>query len=93
MEQRLIPVRCWTCHRPLQGLWERYLVELAQLRPAELVLDELGTRGRVCCRRMLTSQPVPLPPLKTGTTSCPSDRSSPDPGTPPPSQPSKRRRA
>ncbi|MEM3412143.1 MAG: DNA-directed RNA polymerase subunit N [archaeon] len=47
----IIPVRCFSCGKPIGHLWEEYL-EKIQKKPKVEVLDELGLT-RYCCRRML----------------------------------------
>ncbi|WP_456481480.1 DNA-directed RNA polymerase subunit N [Methanopyrus sp.] len=51
----IIPIRCFTCGRPIAHLWEKYveLVEEEGMEPGK-ALDELGI-DRYCCRRMFLS--------------------------------------
>lgn len=77
MNERLPPVRCWSCNTPLQATWVAYRrrsMEGGETLGA--ILDSLGVR-RYCCRRMLLTQPLSLalsPPeasgLPSSSTSC-----------------------
>ena len=44
----MIPMRCYSCGKPLSQYWEKYKAEIADKSPKE-VLDELGIK-RYCCR-------------------------------------------
>ena len=44
----IIPVRCFSCGRPIGHLWEKYL-EKTQTEDRKKVLDSLGVE-RMCCR-------------------------------------------
>jgi len=48
----IIPVRCFTCGKPIGHLWEEYSKRVKSGEDAGKVLDELGIT-RYCCRRML----------------------------------------
>nr|KJR71524.1 MAG: DNA-directed RNA polymerase subunit N [Vulcanisaeta sp. AZ3] len=57
----IVPIRCWTCGRPLGHLWEPILKRLSELQQQgkeireediERIFDELGVT-RYCCRRTL----------------------------------------
>ena len=48
----IIPVRCFTCGKPIGHLWEEYEKRVKDGEGAGKVLDELGLE-RYCCRRML----------------------------------------
>jgi len=50
----LIPIRCFSCGKPLGHLWEEYSERVAKGEDADKVLDKLGLE-RYCCRRMLLS--------------------------------------
>lgn len=50
----IIPVRCFTCGRPIGHLWEEFKRRVEAGEPAGKVLTELGLE-RYCCRRMLLS--------------------------------------
>lgn len=45
----IIPVRCWSCGKPIGQLWESYLEKLEKGEDKKKVLDELGLE-RYCCR-------------------------------------------
>ncbi len=69
----IIPIRCFTCGRPIAHLWEKYrkMVEDEGTHPKE-ALDKLGVE-RYCCRRMLLShrdllkESLPYTPYRLGT--------------------------
>ncbi|MCL4376139.1 DNA-directed RNA polymerase subunit N [Candidatus Parvarchaeota archaeon] len=44
----MIPMRCYSCGKPLSQYWEQYKKGIAEKSPKE-VLDELGIK-RYCCR-------------------------------------------
>jgi DNA-directed RNA polymerase, subunit N (EC 2.7.7.6) len=44
----MIPMRCYSCGKPLSQYWEAYKKGIAEKSPKE-VLDELGIK-RYCCR-------------------------------------------
>ncbi len=44
----MIPMRCYSCGKPISHLWEKYK-EGTKERPTKEVLDELGL-DRYCCR-------------------------------------------
>jgi len=50
----LIPVRCFSCGKPIGHLWGDYKEKTAKGESAEKVLDKLGLE-RYCCRRMFLS--------------------------------------
>jgi DNA-directed RNA polymerase subunit N len=50
----LIPVRCFSCGKPIGHLWEDYKERVGKGESAEKVLDKLGLE-RYCCRRMFLS--------------------------------------
>jgi len=50
----LIPVRCFSCGKPIGHLWEDYKEKVGKGESAEKVLDKLGL-DRYCCRRMFLS--------------------------------------
>ncbi len=52
-EKMMIPVRCFSCGKPVGHLWEEYQRRIKEEDP-EKVLDSLGL-NRYCCRRMLVS--------------------------------------
>ena len=50
----IIPVRCFTCGKPIGHLWEEFARRVKAGEDPGRVLDELGVK-RYCCRRMLLS--------------------------------------
>ncbi|MCG2864869.1 MAG: DNA-directed RNA polymerase subunit N [Vulcanisaeta sp.] len=48
----IVPIRCWTCGRPLGHLWEPFRQRVLKGENPEKVLDDLGVT-RYCCRRTL----------------------------------------
>ena len=50
----LIPVRCFSCGKPIGHLWGDYKEKTGKGEGAEKVLDKLGLE-RYCCRRMFLS--------------------------------------
>jgi len=50
----IIPVRCYTCGRPIGHLWEPFREKVERGEDPEKVLDDLGVT-RYCCRRTLIS--------------------------------------
>lgn len=50
----IIPIRCFTCNKPIAGKWKKYN-ELKKQHQNGKVLDMLGMK-RECCRRMFISQ-------------------------------------
>jgi len=47
----IIPVRCFTCGKPIGHLWEEYKRRVSQGEEKGKVLDELGIK-RYCCRQV-----------------------------------------
>ncbi len=45
----LIPIRCFTCGKPIGHLWEKYQKEVKVGRNQKNILDKLGL-DRYCCR-------------------------------------------
>ena len=45
----LFPVRCFTCGKPIGGLWEKYKARVETGEPVKKALDGLGVE-RYCCR-------------------------------------------
>lgn len=61
MNERLPPVRCWSCNAPVQPSWDAFRARSLEGRHSlEAILDELQVK-RYCCRRMLLTQPLPIP--------------------------------
>lgn len=48
----MIPIRCFSCGKPIAHLWERYLEKVTLGEEKKKVLDELGLE-RYCCRQAL----------------------------------------
>jgi len=48
----IIPVRCFTCGKPIGHLWEEYKERLEKGENPGKVMNDLGLE-RYCCRRML----------------------------------------
>jgi DNA-directed RNA polymerase subunit N len=49
----MIPIRCWSCGKPVSHLWETFLQRLEKEGPEsrKKILDELGLE-RYCCRAL-----------------------------------------
>lgn len=47
----LIPIRCWTCGKPIAHLWEKYKEKVDKGASSKDVMTELGIE-RYCCRAM-----------------------------------------
>ena len=45
----IIPVRCWSCSKPIGHLWEDFNAKLEKGEDRKKALDELGLE-RYCCR-------------------------------------------
>ncbi len=45
----IIPVRCFSCGKPIAHLWEEYKQKIAEGENSKKLLDELGL-DRYCCR-------------------------------------------
>ena len=50
----LIPIRCFTCGKPIGHLWEDFQKKVAAGDEPEKALDSLKI-NRYCCRRMIIS--------------------------------------
>ena len=50
----IIPIRCWSCGKPIAHLWEKYKEALEKEGPEnrKKILDELGL-NRYCCRAIM----------------------------------------
>ncbi|PIO00242.1 DNA-directed RNA polymerase subunit N [archaeon CG10_big_fil_rev_8_21_14_0_10_43_11] len=46
----IIPVRCFSCGKPVGHLWDNYSTRIKKEKPGK-VLDELGLE-RQCCRAL-----------------------------------------
>lgn len=53
-EIMIIPVRCFTCGKPVGHLYAEYKERVEAGEPVKDVLDSLGLE-RYCCRRMILS--------------------------------------
>lgn len=51
----LIPIRCFTCGKPIAQLWNKYQDLLKKGTEIPYALDQVGLKRR-CCRRMFVSQ-------------------------------------
>jgi len=47
----IIPVRCFSCGKPIGHLWERYKKMLEEGISSKEALDKLGLK-RMCCRQI-----------------------------------------
>jgi len=47
----MVPVRCWSCGKPVADKWDDFAERTRAGEDAGKVLDELGI-DRYCCRRM-----------------------------------------
>lgn len=47
----IIPVRCFSCGKPVGQLWEEYVERTGNGEDAKKVMDELGLK-RFCCRAL-----------------------------------------
>jgi DNA-directed RNA polymerase subunit N len=51
----IIPVRCFSCGKPIGHLWEEYKKRVADGEKSGKILDELGVE-RYCCRSVFLGQ-------------------------------------
>jgi len=51
----IIPIRCFSCGKPIAHLWGEYKKRVAEGESAKVILDELGLE-RPCCRAMFLGQ-------------------------------------
>jgi len=51
----IIPIRCWSCGKPIAQLWENYVERVNSGEEIKKVLDDLGLE-RYCCRSMFLGQ-------------------------------------
>lgn len=56
----IIPVRCFSCGKPIGQLWETYAKRLKGGEEAGKILDDLGVE-RYCCRAALLGHADMLP--------------------------------
>lgn len=47
----IIPVRCFSCGKPIGQLWEKYKERIQNGEDPKEVLDSLGVK-RYCCRQI-----------------------------------------
>lgn len=47
----IIPIRCFTCGKPIAHLYEEYLIRTKNGENPKKVMDELGLK-RYCCRAL-----------------------------------------
>ena len=58
----IIPVRCFSCGKPIGHLWESYKKKIQSGEDPGQVLDELGAE-RYCCRAVLIGHADMLPEI------------------------------
>lgn len=51
----IIPIRCWSCGKPIAQLWDEYQERVARGDDKKKILDDLGL-DRYCCRAMMLGQ-------------------------------------
>jgi len=51
----IIPVRCFSCGKPIGHLWEEYKRRIKEGENSKKVLDELGLT-RPCCKAVFLGQ-------------------------------------
>tara|TARA_Y100000310_G_scaffold305288_1_gene345279 strand:+ start:166 stop:363 length:198 start_codon:yes stop_codon:yes gene_type:complete len=51
----IIPIRCFSCGRPVAQLWEDYKTRVEKGEDPQEVLNSLGLK-RYCCRSMFVGQ-------------------------------------
>jgi DNA-directed RNA polymerase subunit N len=54
MEEKMIPIRCFSCGKPISAYFREYQERVKEGESPKKVLDDLGLK-RYCCRRMLIS--------------------------------------
>jgi DNA-directed RNA polymerase subunit N len=45
----IVPIRCWSCGKPIAHLWEKYKERAEKGEDCKKIMDELGLE-RYCCR-------------------------------------------
>ncbi len=50
----MIPIRCFSCGKPIGHVWEEYKERVANNENPAKVLDDVGL-SRFCCRQMFLS--------------------------------------
>ncbi len=58
----IIPIRCFSCGKPIGQLWESYKKRIDAGEDAGKALDDLGLE-RYCCRASLLGQADMLPEI------------------------------
>ena len=48
----IIPIRCWSCGKPIAHLWEEFENRSKKGESKKDILDDLGVE-RYCCRAMM----------------------------------------
>ena len=48
----IIPIRCWSCGKPIAQLWEEFNQRLEKGENRKEILDDLGLE-RYCCKAMM----------------------------------------
>lgn len=51
----IIPIRCWSCGKPIAQHWEEYQERLAKGEERKKILDDLKLE-RYCCRATFMGQ-------------------------------------
>jgi len=51
-DQMIIPIRCWSCGKPIAQLWEEFKTRVEKGENRKEVLDDLGLE-RYCCKAMM----------------------------------------
>ncbi|MEM4325870.1 MAG: DNA-directed RNA polymerase subunit N [Candidatus Pacearchaeota archaeon] len=51
----IIPIRCFSCGKPLAHLWEEYKKRISQGEKPQKVFEELNIE-RYCCKAMFLGQ-------------------------------------
>ena len=50
----IIPIRCWSCGKPIAHLWAEFKERVSKGEDVKKVLDSLGL-DRYCCRQQFVS--------------------------------------
>lgn len=51
----MIPIRCFSCGKPLGHLWEEYKERTSKGEDSKKIMDDLGLE-RFCCRAIFLGQ-------------------------------------
>ena len=54
----IIPIRCWSCGKPIAHMWEKYEEGVKKGEDRKKVMDELGLQ--ICCCRAMCLRHVDL---------------------------------